>query len=124
MFEDIIINELYDGEGWLLLSICFLYYAFQLLFDGTCNPPLETQRMNWILHKERMISRGHFRRMYRMDPLAFDKLVLLLDAALESNATKALNRSPAGPIITEIRLHCLIWYTLLEAYTSTYVLWC
>ena len=53
MFEDIIINELYDGEGWLLLSICFLYYAFQLLFNGTRNPPFETQRMNWILHKER-----------------------------------------------------------------------
>jgi hypothetical protein len=51
MFEDIVIDELDDGEGWLLSSICFLYYAFQLLFDGTNNPPVETQRVNWILHK-------------------------------------------------------------------------
>ncbi len=108
MFEDVIVNELCDGEGWLLLSICFLCRAFQLLFDGTLNPPVETQRMNWMFHKERMISRGHFRRMHRMDPPAFDKLVPLLDATLKSNANKAFNRSPAGPTTTEIRLHCLL----------------
>jgi hypothetical protein len=111
MLEDIIITELYDGERWILLSFCFLYYAFELLFDGTRNPPVETQRMNWKLHKDRMISLGHFRRMYIMHPSAFDKLVVLLDATLKSNGSKALNnRSPAGLIITEIRLHCLIRY--------------
>ena len=108
MFEDIIINELCDGEGWLLSSICFLHRAFQLLFDGTLNPAVETQRTNWMFHKERVISRGHFRRMHRMHPPAFDKLVLLLDATLKSDAKKAFNRSAAGPIITEIRLHCLL----------------
>jgi hypothetical protein len=108
MFEDVIVNELYDGEGWLLLSVCLLHHACELLFDGTRNPPVETQRMNWMFHKERMISRGHFRRMCRMDPPSFDKLVLLLDAALKSDANKAFNRSPAGPTTTEIRLCCLM----------------
>ena len=84
MFEDVIINELCDGEGLLLSSVCFLCHAFQLLFDGTLNPPVETQRMNWMFHKERVISRGHFRRMHRMHPPAFDKLALLLDATLKS----------------------------------------
>lgn len=110
MFEDVTINELFFGEGWLLLSLCFLHCASELVFNGPMhrNPPVETQRMNWKLHKERTISRGHFRRMCRMHPDAFDKLVLMVDCALKSNGTKAFNRSLAGPIMTEIRLHCAI----------------
>jgi hypothetical protein len=103
MFEDIVINKLGDGEGLLLLSICFLYYAFHLLFDGTNNPPVKMQRMNWVLHKEEpIISRGYFRRMYIMDPPVVDKLVLLLDVTLKSNTKQTFCRSPAGPIITEL----------------------
>jgi hypothetical protein len=49
--------------------------------------------------------------MYRMNPDAFEKLVFILDTTPTANITKAYsNRSPAGPNISEIRLHCLLRY--------------
>jgi hypothetical protein len=110
MFEDVSSDDLSHGQGWLLLCLCFLSYTFDFLLDGARHPPIEMQRVNWRRHKQRMISRGHFRRMYRMNHDAFDKLVQILDSALRSDNTKAYNRSPAGPIISEIRLHCLLRY--------------
>jgi hypothetical protein len=103
MFEDANIDDLFHGQGWLLLSLCYLSSAFDFLFDGSRHPPAETQRYNWLRHKERMVSSlGHFRRMYQMNPDTFEKLVFILDTTLTANITKAYNQSPAGPIISEI----------------------
>jgi hypothetical protein len=45
-----------------------------------------------------------------MSSESFDKLVEILRPWLTVNAMKAFARSPAGPIIPEIRFHCLIRY--------------
>jgi hypothetical protein len=105
------LGEELDWEyPFLLLAFVFLYQSLGFFLDGTRNPPIETQRVNWIEHRDKIISRGHFRRTYRMSPESFEKLVEILRPVLTVNATKAFARSPAGPIIPEIRLHCLIRY--------------
>jgi hypothetical protein len=116
MFEEVAIDDLVECLGWLHLSFCLLSNAYDFLFDGSRHPPVETQRVNWMRHKKRIITRGHFRRMYRMNPDAFDKLVQILDKTLKPNSTKAFNRSPAGPIITEVRLHCLLRFLAGDSY--------
>jgi hypothetical protein len=109
MFKDANVNNLFHDQGWLLLSLCYLSSALSFLFDGSCpHPPVETQGVNWLWHKECMLSLGHFRRMYQMNPDAFGQLVLILDTTITANITKAYSQSPAGPIITEIQLHCLL----------------
>ena len=70
MFEDVAFDDLLEGQGWLLLSICFLSYAFDFLLDGSRHPAVETQRVNWRHHKERIIFRGsafHFLRDHVAD---------------------------------------------------------
>jgi hypothetical protein len=105
------LGEELDWEyPFLLLSFVFLWQSFEFLFDGTRNPPIEWQRVNWTEHRDKLIARGHFRRTYRMESESFEKLVELLRLLLTVNSTRAFARSPAGPIIPEIRLHCLIRY--------------
>ena len=45
-----------------------------------------------------------------MSPASFDILVGILGTTLVINPTKSYARSKAGPIIPEIRLHCLMRY--------------
>jgi hypothetical protein len=45
-----------------------------------------------------------------MSSESFEKPVAILQPVLTVNATKIFARSPAGPIIPEIRLHCVIHY--------------
>jgi hypothetical protein len=45
-----------------------------------------------------------------MSPASFDILVGILGNTLVINPTKSYARSEAGPIIPEIRLHCLTRY--------------
>jgi hypothetical protein len=118
MFEDANIDDLFHRQGSFLLSLCCLSSTFNFFFDGLQHPPVETQRVNWLRHKERMVSLGHFRRMHQMNPDAFEKLVLILDTILTANITKAYNRSPAGSIISEIRLHCLLRYLAGGSYLN------
>ena len=46
------------------------------------NPPVITQRLNWELHLRKIIDRGTFRRMYRMDEGDFAKLIQILGPRL------------------------------------------
>ena len=108
MFEDTMGDDW--GDMWLILSYTFLATAYMFLLDDVRNPPIETQRVNWQELRDLQIRRGHFQRMYRMSPESFDILTEMLRSSLEGNATKAYARSAAGPVIPEIRLHCLIRY--------------
>lgn len=101
MFEDLIIDDWFD-DGWLLLAFMFLVTAYEFLLDGTRHPPVETQRVNWQQHRDRLVSRGHFHCTYCMSPESFDKLTIMLHVALTINVTRAYARSQAGPIIPEI----------------------
>jgi hypothetical protein len=108
MFEDAISNDFVDM--WVLMSFVFLANAYTFLLEDTRNPAVEQQRINWGEHRDIQIRRGHFRRMYRMSPEAFEMLTEMLRSSLEVNKTKAYARSEAGPILPKIRLHCLIRY--------------
>jgi hypothetical protein len=111
MFEDSL-NEDVGNEGWFLLAVSFLWQAFEFMFDGTRNPATESQRVNWQQHRQKLIERRHFHRSYRMSPGSFDILVEMLGSILVINEGKSYARSEAGPIIPEIRLHCLMRYYL------------
>jgi hypothetical protein len=109
MFEDTLNSDLLN-DGWLLIAFYFLWQSFEFLFDGTRNPPTEKQRVDWEEHRDNLIERGHFHRSYRMSPTSFDTLVGILGNTLVINETRSYSRSEAGPIIPEIRLHCLMRY--------------
>jgi hypothetical protein len=121
---------------WFLLAVSFLWQAFDFMFDGTRNPgATESQRVNWQEHPRKLIERGHFHQSYHMSPGPFDILVEMLGNILVINEGKSNARSEAGPIIPEIRLHCLMRYlaggsyldicTLVSIPHSTfyYILW-
>jgi hypothetical protein len=80
------------------------------MFDGTRNPATKSLRVNWQEHRRKLIERGHFHRSYRTSPESFDTLVEMLGNILVINEGKAYARSLPGPIIPEIRLHCLMRY--------------
>jgi hypothetical protein len=110
MFEDTLNSDLLN-DGWLLIAFYFLWQSFEFLFDGTRNPPTEKQRVDWEEHRDNLIERGHFHWSYRMSPTSFDTLVGILGNTLVLvNETRSYARSEAGPIIPEIRLHCLMRY--------------
>jgi hypothetical protein len=108
--SDDTLNEDTVDEEWFLLSASFLLQSFNSFFDGNRNPPIDTQRANWQEHRNKLIYRCHFHRTYRMSPESFDRLVDTIRSALNTNETKSHNRTVAGPIIPEIRLHCLVRY--------------
>jgi hypothetical protein len=134
MFEFCLHEDIFDGE-WLVIAFYLLWQSYEFLFEGTRNPPIEKQRVNWEEHRHNLIQRGHFHRSYRMSPASFDILVGILGTTLVINPTKSYARSKAGPIIPEIRLHCLMRYlaggsyldicTLVSIPHSTfyYILW-
>ena len=69
------------------------------------------QRLNWNLHVKTLIREGLFKKMYRMSPSAFNKLLKMLlpwmnvDNKQSSNASKGRR-----PIVAEIILHCTLRY--------------
>jgi hypothetical protein len=106
-----------DEDSWYDEMITFLLLAFagvysiffgQVLDPIQRAPPVAEQRLDWEAHRDLEVSRGLFRRLYRMELEDFELLVSLLRESLEVNEVKALNRSVAGAIIPELRLHCLI----------------
>jgi hypothetical protein len=98
------------GRAWLGVSLStpgihLLVSVPWFLLNGTRNPPIDTQRVNWIEHRDKLIAQGgHFRRTYRMSSESFDKLVEILWPSLTVDATRSFARNSAGPIIPEIRL--------------------
>jgi hypothetical protein len=94
MFEDAMGNDYEDM--WVLMSFVFLANAYTFRLEDTRNPAVEQQRINWEEHRDIQIRRGHFRRMYRMSPEAFQALTEMLCLSLEVNKTKAYTRSEAG----------------------------
>lgn len=110
MFEDRLVPDVGD-EGWFLLATSsFLRQSFHFMFEETRVPATESQRANWQEHRRKLIERGHFHRTYRMSPESFTALVEMLGNILVINEGKSYARNPAGPIIPELRLHCLIRY--------------
>jgi hypothetical protein len=121
MFEDAMGNDFEDT--WVLMSFVFLANAYTFLLEDTRDPAVKQQCINWGEHRDIQIRRGHFRRMYRMSPEAFEMLTEMLRLSLEVNKTKAYARSEAGPILPEVRLHCLIRY-LAGGVISRYLCTC
>jgi hypothetical protein len=129
------LNEDVGNEGWFLLAVSFSWQVFEFMSDGTRNPATESQRVNWQEHRRKLIERGNFHGSYRIYPGSFDILVEMLGNILVINEGKSYARSDAGPIIPEIRLHCLMRYlaggsyldicTLVSIPHSTfyYILW-
>jgi hypothetical protein len=95
---------------FLLVALAGVYGIFFSKEVDTVerNPPVAEQRLDWAEHRDLEVARGLFRRMYRMDLDQFEQLVSLLRASLTVNEIMALNRSVAGAIIPELRLHCLL----------------
>jgi hypothetical protein len=117
------LGEELDWEyPFLLLVFIFLCQSLEFFINGTRNPPIDIQRVNWIEHHDKLIAPGHLRRTYRMLSQSFDKLVEIIRPLLTVNATKAFARSPAGPIMPEMRLHCLIHYIAGGSYLDISIL--
>jgi hypothetical protein len=70
-------------------------------------PAVEVQRANWAELRDGLLRRGLFQRFYRMDVESFELLLELLRADMEVS-TELASRTSVGPILPEIRLHCLI----------------
>ena len=136
MFEDIALPELQATHGALVVMLLFLMFAYDIVFDSDeRNPPEQEQRLNWAgaEHRLRLERRGTFHRMYRMSPDSFARLAVLLEGAMTANEVE--RHDVRGPIIPEVRLHCVIRYLAGGSYldicaiagihTSTfyYVLW-
>ena len=97
--------------SFLLIAFAGVYgLLFAPILDAPVerNPPVAQQRLNWIEHRDREVLCGLFCRMYRMELDHFELLLSLLREQLQVNEVMALNRSPAGAIIPELRLHCLL----------------
>jgi hypothetical protein len=104
-------EELECEYPFLLLAFIFLCQSLEFFLNGTrYPPPIETQRVNWIEHRDKLIAWDNFRRTYRMSSESVDKVVEIIRPWLTMKTTKEFARSPAGPIIPEIRLYCLIHY--------------
>jgi hypothetical protein len=107
--EDSWLDWVGDILPFLLVAFAGVYAVFFAALDPIERaPPVAEQRLNWEAHRDLEVSRGIFRRMYRMELEHFELLVSLLRESLEVNEIMALNRSVAGAIIPELRLHCLI----------------
>jgi hypothetical protein len=86
MFEDILIEELFDDGSFLPASYA-LWHLLELIFYETKNPPIETQRSNWQEHRDKLLHRGHFHRIHRMSPESFANLMEMLRIAFVMNET-------------------------------------
>jgi hypothetical protein len=70
MFEDTLNEDLINGGWFLLQAFYFLWQSFEIMFDGTRNPPSKTQRVNWQEHCHKRIQRGHFHQAYHVSFLS------------------------------------------------------
>ena len=72
---------------------------------------LVRQRLNWKHHVKMLIREGQFKKMYRMSPASFSKLLKMLQPWLPVNNKQSRNASKGeNPIVSELILHCTIRY--------------
>jgi hypothetical protein len=81
-----------------------------LLIRGTRRRKCTRDRLDWVSHEDQLVSENMFRRMYRMSPVSFHKLVGILSPRLKRNVQMSTLSTGKAYINEHLVVHCMIRY--------------